>query len=480
MDKLKKLKPERVFYYFEKLSSIPRGSGNMKKIADFCEDFAKEHNLKCHRDSADNVIIFKEGTDGYEESEPVILQGHLDMVCQKTEDSDINFETDTLDLYIDGDFVKAHNTTLGADNGIAVAVILAILEADEYSHPPIEAVFTVDEEVGMLGAMALDMSLLNAKKMINLDSEEEGIVTVSCAGGGDFNVTCPVKRNKAQGVYAKLLLKGLKGGHSGMEINSGRVNADILMGRVLDELKRQCNFDIISLTGGDKANAIPNRAEAELCVYDVGSFKAAADNVFDTIKAEISHRESDFAPEVVFGESGEFEVYDSETSEKLVTALLCVPGGVMDMSAEIDGLVETSLNLGILKDMGDSVYMGLSLRSNKKTAMEYLKRRLDALFKTLGCKTEVSGVYPPWEYKENSVLQNLYCDVYKKLFNKEPQVAAIHAGLECGVFSSGIEGMECISIGPEMFDVHTVSERLSIASTERFFDLITEILKNLK
>lgn len=480
MDKLKNLKPERVFYYFEKLSGIPRGSGNMKKIADFCEDFAKEHNLKYHRDSADNVIIFKEGTQGYEESEAVILQGHLDMVCQNTEDSNINFETDTLDLYIDGDFVKAHSTTLGADNGIAVAVILAILESDKYPHPPIEAVFTVDEEVGMLGAMALDMTVLSAKKMINLDSEEEGIVTVSCAGGGDFNVTCPVKRNKAQGVYAKLLLKGLKGGHSGMEINSGRVNADILMGRVLDELKRQCDFEIISLKGGDKANAIPNRSEAELCVCDRESFKAAADKVFETIKKEISHREGNFAPDVTFGENGEFDVYDSHTAEKLVTALLCVPSGVMDMSAEIDGLVETSLNLGILKDMGDSVYMGLSLRSNKKTAMEYLKRRLEALFKTLGCKTEVSGVYPPWEYKENSALQNLYCDVYKKLFNKEPQVAAIHAGLECGVFSSGIEGMECISIGPEMFDVHTVSERLSITSTERFFDLITEILKDLK
>lgn len=480
MAKLSNIKPPRVFYYFEKLSAIPRGSGNMKAISEYCENFARENNLRYIRDNADNVIIFKDGSVGYEKSEPVILQGHLDMVCQKTEYSCHDFEKDGLDLYIDGDYIKADGTTLGADNGIAVAMILAILESDEYLHPPIEAVFTVDEEVGMLGAMALDMSVLKARRMINLDSEEEGVVTVSCAGGSDFTVRVPLNREPKNGTEVTVFLKGLKGGHSGIEINSGRVNADLLLGRILDSVGSKCGFGIISLNGGDKANAIPNRAAASVCVSDSETFVAELEAVLGEIKKEITHREPDFEWEIIVGANGEHRVFENSVKDKLISALLYVPNGVVQMSAEIEGLVETSLNIGIMKTDLDNLTLGFALRSNKKSAQAFLVRRMEVIFDLLGFPYEKSGYYPPWEFKDNSSLQALFSDVYTEHCGKEPEIAAIHAGLECGVFASAIDGLECISIGPEMSGVHTTEEELSISSTNRLFEILTEILKRLK
>lgn len=480
MTKIAELSQSRVFYYFEKISEIPRGSGDMTKIADYCENFAKEHNLKYIRDNADNLVIYKPGTAGYEASEPVILQGHLDMVCQKTPESKINFEKDGLDLYVDGDFLKAQGTTLGADNGIAVSMILAIIDSESYEHPPIEAVFTVDEEIGMLGAMALDKSVLKSKRMINIDSEDEGVVTVSCAGGGDLCAVLPINRKKAKGAEVTLAIKGLKGGHSGIEINGGRVNADILLGRVLDCLSEKCGFDIISVKGGDKSNAIPHSSEAKLCVADTQTFLCEAEECFNTIKKEIAAREADFSPEVSAGAVGEFDVLDDSSKGKLLYALMCVPCGVMEMSAEIEGLVETSLNLGIMQTQKDSISCVFSLRSNKHSAQMHLKRRLEVIFKALGAECENSGYYPAWEYKADSQLREVYCGVYEEICKKKSKVEAIHAGLECGVFSSAAEGMDAISIGPQMYDVHTTKERLSVSSTNGFFDVLTEILKRLK
>ena len=478
--KLDNLAPKRVFYYFEQLSAIPRGSGNMNGAAGYCESFAKSHNLKYIRDNANNVIIFKPGSAGYENSAPIILQGHLDMVCQKTEESVCDFLSDGLDLYIDGGFIKAHGTTLGADNGIAVAMILAILESNEFAHPPIEAVFTVDEEIGMLGALKLDMSIFKARKMINLDSEEEGVVTVSCAGGSDFAVNMPILREVKDGTEVTLAIKGLKGGHSGVEINSGRVNADLLAGRILDCIRKDCEFDIISIDGGDKSNAIPNRCIVKLCVCDTDKFVLAAEKCLDDVKNEIAHREKDFGPEITVGAGGEYSVFSRELKDKLIAALLCAPNGVMEMSAEIDGLVETSLNLGILKTDNEAVRLCFSLRSNKKTAQAFVQRRLEALFDTLGFEYEASGYYPPWEFKNNSHLQTIFGKVYQEHCGKAPQIAAIHAGLECGVFSSAIDGIDCISVGPEMYCVHTTDEKLSISSTKRVFDIIIDVLKSLK
>lgn len=480
MTELKNLNPPRVFYYFEQISKIPRGSGNMKEISEYCENFAKEHNLEYIKDCAGNVIIFKKGSYGYENSEPVILQGHIDMVCQKTEDSDLDFVTDGIVPYVDGDFVKAEKSTLGADNGIAVAMIFAILENEEYEHPPIEAVFTVDEEIGMLGAMQLDMKYLKARKMINLDSEEEGVVTVSCAGGGDFNVKMPLKYTKKKGTEVILDIKGLKGGHSGVEIKSGRVNSDLLMGRILDDIEQKCDFDIISIDGGDKSNAIPNRCMARLCVYNIDVFNNVAKTSMQIIKNEIMHREQNVIMALTECENGEFEVWESGLKEKLLITLLCVPNGVVEMSAEIDGLVETSLNLGILKTNKEELAICFSLRSNKKTAQLFLTRRLTAFFEKLELKGEVTGYYPPWELKENSPLRELYIKIYNEHCGKKPEVAAIHAGLECGVFSAALDGIDCISVGPEMYGVHTTEEKLSILSMERLFDIIKDMLKNLK
>ena len=288
------LKPERVFYYFKQISDVPRGSGNCNGMAHYCKNFAANHNLKYVKDDADNVVIFKDGTPGFENSEPVILQGHTDMVCQKTENATTDFINRGIELFIDGDFLKAKETTLGADNGIAVAMILAILESTDIPHPPIEAVFTSDEEIGLIGAGKLDMGMLKAKKMINLDSEEDDTVTVSCAGGCHLLAKTPVEYHEKNGTKITVTLKGLKGGHSGVEINNNRVNADTLAGRFLNHIKKSSDFDIININGGDKDNAIPNKCVIELCVDDVDSFINNAEEYLNIIKSEIADRESGF------------------------------------------------------------------------------------------------------------------------------------------------------------------------------------------
>lgn len=474
------LKPQKVFEYFNMLSAIPHGSGDMDGIASFCENFAKEHGFKFIRDKDNNVIIFKNGTAGYEKCEPIILQGHLDMVCQKTPESSIDFTKDGLDLYIDGDFVKAKGTTLGADNGIAVAMVLAILDSADIPHPPIEAVFTTDEETGMIGARALDMSVLRGKRMINLDSETENIVTVSCAGGGDFRVSIPIVRSTVQGTKITLDIKGLQGGHSGVDIKNNRENANMIAGRVLNELKSNFDFDIISINGGDKSNAIPNRCIIELSVSAPNEFITCAEKYFDIIRNEISDREPDFKPNVSIGEAGEFDVFTSDIKEKIIYTLLCVPNGITEMSAEIKGLVQTSLNLGILVTNEQNIILHFALRSNKKSALLFLEQRLMAFFNNLDLKYETFGHYPPWEYKSNSPLRELYCNIYFSKFDKNPKITAIHAGLECGVFSDGIKDLDCISIGPNLYDVHTVRERLSISSTQNLYNMVVELLGKLK
>ena len=472
------LKPEKVFEYFDAICKIPRGSGNMEKISDFCMDFAKEHSLKAIKDDACNVIIYKDGTEGYENSPAVILQGHLDMVCQKEEDYEIDFEKDSLDLYVDGDFIKAKGTTLGADNGIAVAMIMSILADNTISHPPIEAVFTTDEEVGMLGALELDMKNLKAKKMINIDSEDPEVVTVSCAGGSDFTAKIPLERTKKQGECISVTVKGLKGGHSGVEINSGRVNANLLMGRILNHISG--DFDIISLDGGDKGNAIPVSSTAKIVCEDAEKLIAELKAYADVIKNEITFRESGFALEIDSAGQGEYGVIEKPCAKKLIYILLCAPNGVVEMSAEIENLVETSLNMGILKTEEEKMTVSFALRSNKKSAMKFLEEKLDTFFGCVDCKITKSGHYPPWEYNSNSTLQGLYKEKYKEKFGYEPKVEAIHAGLECGVFASAIENFDCISIGPLMHGIHTVNEELSITSTKDIYEVVLKMLEDLR
>ncbi len=477
MQKLSNLNPNRVFRYFEEISNIPRGSGNMKNISNYCTEFAKNHNLKFIKDDADNVIIYKNGSKGYENSESVILQGHLDIVCQKEDSCNIDFEKDGLDIYVQDGFVKANGTTLGADNGIAVAMILSILESDDIAHPPIEAVFTTDEEVGMLGALKLDFSNLKSKKMINLDSEEEINLTVSCAGGSDFVMNLPITRSKACATKVDIDIIGLAGGHSGVEIDKGRVNANIMAGRILSFAKDICDFDIISINGGSKANAICNSCKISVAVNDAIYFADKLNEYVNIIKNEIFAREKDFDVKISIKDKNSLEVINSSSKEKLIFALLCLPNGIVDMSKEIEGLVETSLNLGILKTESDKITLHFALRSNKESALKFLEDKLSVFAKNAGFETSTFGHYPSWEFNKNSFLQETYKKIYKQKTGNEINVVAIHAGLECGVFASNIKDFDGISIGPWMYDVHTTKEKLDIKSTQNVYDFLLELLK---
>ncbi len=479
MSKLINLEPKRVFYYFEKICSIPHGSGNMSKIANFCVDFAKEHSFEYVRDDADNVVIYKPATNGYESKGAVILQGHLDMVCQKEENYEIDFLNDGIKPYVDGDFVKAKGTTLGADNGIAVAIILAILESDSYKHPPIEAVFTVDEEIGLLGAGSLDCSLLKGKAMINIDSEEDDCVTVSCAGGRNFSATVPVQRVKKAGDRVNVVLRGLQGGHSGVEIHKGRVNANILAGRVINHFVNDRSVNVISINGGDKTNAITNHCEIEFLVEDVKEFTDYLNSYLEIIKGEISARESGFCYDISVSGMAHTLVLPDDLKKQLAVVLVSSPQGVVNMSAEIEGLVETSMNLGIIKTTENELFFKYSFRSNKKTAIDFLQEKMTSVFGNIPCEIEISGGYPSWEYKADSRLRDLYCECYKAHYGKDAKIEAIHAGLECGVFDSKIENLDCISIGPTMFDVHTFNEKLSISSTDNLFKVIVDLLEKM-
>lgn len=480
MSNLNLANKSRVFYYFEEICKIPHGSKNMTKIADFCVDFANKHNLKFVRDDANNVIIYKNGTKGYEESAPVILQGHLDMVCQKTPNSDINFETDGLKVFVDGDFIKAQDTTLGADNGIAVAMMLAILENTELSHPPIEAVFTTDEEIGMIGAGKLDMSKLTAKRMINLDMGKNDEAIISCAGGIDVKITLPIKRSVACGKKLSFVISGLKGGHSSGMIDKGRVNADVLAGRILAYLKKIGDFDIIEMCGGNKGNVIPSHCEFSIVVGNSEEFISKVEDYIDEIKKEVADREENLKVSIRLDEEGNFKVINKEAKDKIIYLLTALPNGVMEISTKIRNLVETSLNLGILKTDENEISLLYTLRSNKESALSYLQEKMFLMAEYSGCNVETSGHYPSWEYIEDTELQRLYVKCYKEKFGNAPKLHAVHAGLECGIFSSKIKGLDCIAIGPDMFDIHTVNERLSISATDEFFEFLKYFLSKCK
>ncbi len=478
MTDINALKPQEVFKYFKEISAIPRGSGNTASIADYCASFAEKRRLRYIRDAANNVIIFKEAACGYETAEPIILQGHLDMVCQKTEDSQIDFLKDGITLKAEGDYLFADGTTLGADNGIAVAMMLAVLDSERLPHPAIEAVFTSDEEIGMLGAAALDKSVLSAKKMINLDSEDIDCVTVSCAGGSDFIARLPFESEVKTGNIVTIAIKGLIGGHSGVCINEGRVNANILSGRILAELSRDTLFNIISINGGDKDNAITPSGEINLLTAD-GNAVNKLEGIISEIREEYALREPTLNIELAV-RYGSAEAMGKRDTENIIFALTLCPTDIISMSREIEGLVETSLNLGILKTEQDYVAFHFALRSNKKTAIKYLEQRLTLLFSRLGAEIFTGSHYPPWEFNPDSSLLKLYKGAYTELFGAEPRVEAIHAGLECSVFADAIAGFDGIAIGPQMYDVHTVNERLKISTVDEIYSLLLKLLKDSK
>lgn len=476
------LYPQRVFYYFEQIAAIPHGSRNTKAISDYLVDFAKEHQLVWYQDESNNVVIVKEATPGYESAEPIIIQGHMDMVCEKEKGVNIDFEKDGLKLYVDGDFLKAEGTTLGGDDGIAVAYALALLESSEIAHPKLEVVITVDEEIGMLGADAIDLSMLTGHTMLNIDSDVEGSFLTGCAGGMAVNVTLPVKRVTQHGQKLSLTVTGLEGGHSGSEIDKEHGNANILMGRVLRNLFDETPFGIISLAGGLKDNAIPRECVAEILLPEenVNLVKEIADNLSNEFKKEFSVSDPDVGVEVHDLGASEADILDFGSVSRVIFYLRSVPNGVQNMSQVNRGLVETSLNLGIMELREDALYTVTSIRSSVGTRKADLLDRVTAIVELLGGEAEVEGDYPAWEYKQDSLLRPQVAKVYEKLYGKEPVFETIHAGLECGLLSEKIKDLDCVSFGPDNFDIHTPKERLSISSTGRVWDFIVEFLKQAK
>ena len=479
---LEGLEPKKVFYYFEEIASIPHGSRNTKEISDYLVSFAKDHNLRYIQDELNNVILFAEGTEGYEASEPIIIQGHMDMVCEKENGVDIDFEKDGLSLLVEDDFVTADGTTLGGDDGIAVAYALAILDSKDIPHPPLEVVITVDEEIGMLGAYDIDLSMLKGKKMLNLDSDVEGEFLTSCAGGMSLISRIPMEYVPQKGLVAKLTVSGLQGGHSGAEIHKERGNANILMGRVLKAIFDVTPFGIASMAGGLKDNAIPRECNAVILLPEenkelVSEAVASLDQAF---KNEFMVSDPEVAVTVSFEEVKEEKILNFSSVNKLIYFLRVTPNGVQNKSQVMENLIETSLNLGILELQEECLYMVTSVRSSVSTRKEELKERLCQIVEMLGGEVEIEGDYPAWEYKPSSDMRTLIGEIYKELFGEEARFEAIHAGHECSIFSEKIEGLDCVSFGPTNYDIHTPKERLSISSTERMWKLILEFLKRSK
>ena len=481
MSVLKGLKPEKVFYYFEEICKIPHGSGNTKEISDYLVSFAKERNLKYQQDESDNVVIYKEASEGYENAPITILQGHCDMVAEKTPESDHDFEKDGLKLMIEDDFITADGTTLGGDDGIAVAYMLAILDDDTIKHPALECVITSDEEIGLLGAKAIDPSLLHGSYMINLDSEEEGSLWVSCAGGLTGTSVFPLSTDKFQGEIVQVVIDGLMGGHSGAEIDKNRANSNKLMGRFLYELGKEVEFSIADICGGTKDNAITRETRALLVVNpdQKEQMTQIAASLEKDLRNEYSGTDGNINIRLELKGEQTIEAMDMVSKEKAVFFLVNIPFGIEKMSGEIEGLVETSNNIGILKVEDGKLIASSGVRSAKGSAKKFISDKIRYLTEFLGGQYTIQGDYPAWEFKKESRLQDLMVDVYEKMFGQKPDVRAIHAGLECGIFYDKIPGLDCISFGPDMKDIHTTEEKLSISSTSRMWDYLTKVLENI-
>lgn len=474
------LEPKKVFEFFEQMSAIPRGSYNTRAISDYLAGFAKERGLEYYQDELNNVIIIKEATEGYENAQPVIVQGHMDMVCQQAPDCLKDMEKEGLDLAVGEDYVYAIGTTLGADDGIAIAMALAVLDSDDIPHPRFEAVFTVDEETGMEGATGLDMSPLQGTRLINIDSEAEGIFTVGCAGGARVECDFEVEREAFEGSVLEISIDGLLGGHSGVEIHKGRANPNILMGRLLYALGRQLQLRLVCADGGDKDNAIPTAARAMVAVSDAEKALSLCKAMGEQFAFEYLGCDEGLRVDVKAAENCSMLPMTKESSDTVIDFLCCAPNGVQVMSAQIPGLVQTSLNQGILKTEETCVRVRFSVRSSIESQKRMLIDKLGCLARRLGGTVSTSGEYPGWAYRQDSPLRALLCQVYKEQYGKEPVIEAIHAGLECGLFISKRPGLDCVSLGPDISEIHTFREKLYISSTQRTWELLKEVLKRMK
>lgn len=482
MSVLTGVKPEKVFGFFEELCGIPHGSGNTKQISDYLVNFAKERGLKYYQDESDNVVIYKDASEGYEDAPVTILQGHCDMVAEKTPESDHDFEKDGLKLMVEGDYLTADGTTLGGDDGIAVAYMMAVLDDDSLKHPALECVITTDEEIGLLGAKALDTSVLNGKYLINMDSEEEGYLWISCAGGLSGISRIPVEYQDIDGEVVEVVIDGLTGGHSGAEIDKNRANANKLMGRFLYELGQKADFSIAELEGGTKDNAITRKSRALLVLNpeEKDTLEEYVNTYQTELRKEYSGTDAGIRVTAAFRGEKTISALNMISKEKVVFFLMNVPYGIEKMSGEIEGLVETSNNIGILKLNETEMKASCGVRSSVGSAKLYVSEKIQYLTEFLGGEYTVEGDYPAWEYKKDSKLRDIMVESYKELFGEEPYVKAIHAGLECGLFYDKIPGLDCVSYGPTMKDIHTTEEKLSISSTERMWNYLVKVLENIR
>ncbi len=475
------LKSFRVFHFFEEISKIPRPSFHEKAISEYLVKFAKERNLEVRVDDTFNVVIKKSATSGYENSKVVAIQGHTDMVCEKNKDVEHDFLKDPIKLIYDGDILKADKTTLGSDNGIAVAMALAILDSNDIPHPPIEAIFTACEESGMEGVNALDVSDLKANIFLNIDSDEEGIFTVGCAGGVKCDIEIPVnfeandKSSYCFGVY------GLMGGHSGIDVNKGRANSNKLLARALNILSKDIDLSLNKIEGGAKDNAIPREAEAIISINDkdLDLLQEKIKDLEKIYKIEYKNTDPNLHLKLEKVENQQ-KALCKDDFNKILTSLIILPNGVQTMSTEIENLVESSINLGVIKTSEDKIEIVASIRSALSSKKEFIMEQVELYLKSIGGSIIFRGSYPAWEYNANSVIRDKCIKVYKEMYNKEPKLQIIHAGLECGLFSQKMPHLDLVSFGPNLYDIHTPDERASISSIDRTWQFLLNLLKDLK
>jgi len=474
--------PTDVFRYFETICGIPHGSWNERALSDHIHSWTQSIGLESHQDELYNLIIRKPASAGYETAVPVILQGHIDMVCEKNTDMEFDFTKDALDIYVDGDDIKARGTTLGADNGIAVAMAMAILADKSLAHPTLEVVLTTVEEAGMDGAKAINGGLLNGKWFINMDSGEDDTLLVSCAGGARVFARLPASRQPLpMGDFAALeiFVGGLKGGHSGMDINKGRGNSNVILGRVLDCI--QSDFYLADIGGGSKDNAIPREAWATIAVpvAAVDATKAEIAAFTKILSSEYQHSDAGLTISVQ-NVATPAQIYEQSAAKKAVALLLTIPNGVARMSDTLTYLVETSNNLGVVQAHEDAISFTCAVRSSVDSRKWALTRTISTICDAIGAQHEVTDGYSGWTYSPQSALREVFQRVYKQKFGNDAKILAIHAGVECGIFAEKLAGLDMISIGPNMYDVHTPEERLSISSTCKTYNLLLDVLKELK
>ena len=486
MGVLSHLNPNRVFYYFEEISNIPRGSYNTKAVSDYCVAVAEGLGLTVRQDAWNNVVIHKPASKGCGQAPTLMLQGHLDMVCEKESGCTHNFETDGLKLRIDGDYVTADGTTLGGDDGIAVAMALAILEDDSLVHPPLEVVFTTEEEVGMDGAMNLDTTDLQAAYLLNLDSEDEGVLTVGCAGGSTMELHRKYQKLPQTGIPYIIHVHGLKGGHSGVEIQKKRCNSNKVMSTILTALSEKLDIYLASVNGGSKHNAIPVETKA-VVLFRSEEDSRQAEQMISQYQSLFASAYQDSDADILIEiqpcgveykvKNGHLDVFSPADMQAVIRLLFELPNGVQQMSQQIDGLPETSLNLAIVRTDENEIYIELSNRSSNPAALKLLEQQIQATARIYGFHSVMQSEYPGWQYREDSRLRDAMKQIYQNMFGKEAVVEAIHAGLECGILLSRMPQLDIVSTGPDILDIHTPKERMSISSVGRTYQYVLEVLK---